>query len=89
MFKSIHKFSAELAGKLPDRNKEIFSIIWNVTAAKMQSGSSNNSMDMRMVIELLAPSMEDLNDSRNGTKEFSVSSQLKDGFSGTFMNEII
>ena len=89
MFKEIHKFTAELSGEHADRNKEIFSLIWNITATQIKAGSCNDGMNMRMVVELLPPCMENLDNTGNRTEKFFVSRKLQDCFSGTSMDEIV
>ena len=85
----VHKLSAEFTGKDSDRNEEVFSIIWDIAAAKIQTGPCNDGVNMRMVIQFLPPGVKNLNDPGNSTEEFPVSCQLEDSFSGAFMDVVV
>ncbi len=64
-------------------------LIWHITAAQIKTGPSNDGMNMRMKVELLAPCMENLDNPGNSTEKFFVSSKLENRFCGAFVDKIV
>ena len=88
-FKVIQEFPAKLSGENPDRNEEAFLFVGDITAAQVKAGAGNDGMNMGMVVETLAPCMENLDNSGNCTEKLSVDRQLENSFGGAFMDKVI
>ena len=89
VFEVIHELSTELGGKDSNWNEEVLFITRNIPAAEIKARACDNSMNMRMIIELLPPCVQDLDNTGNTAKEFSVGCQLKDRLRSTFVQQTV